>query len=215
MIQTSSKNTIKKSSKSNIKKETKKYNGGYNIQIDGGGLGTWFRHLKMMREYNSVIKKVNKANRKLEKFKPQLSDLRKQYDLYNKRVEQDINEFFQGDRLLSIYDFQLDEIKKDPSKKPFETSIKSNIFKIKGRLSNLEKKLTVNFHKSDKKTMTDLLNTAKKLLPKLNKFDKEYQRLIDFTNKYESEIQEIEEIDILSSENTTDSPKGGKSAESI
>ena len=63
--------------------------------------------------------------------------------------------------------------------------------------------------------MIDLLNTAKKLLPKLNKFDKEYQRLIDFTNKYESEIQEIEEIDILSSENTTDSPKGGKSAESI
>ena len=119
------------------KKETKKQNGGYDrydIQIDGGGLGTWIRHFKMMRQYNSVIKKVNKANRKLEKFIKPLNDLKKQYELYNNRVEQEINEFFQGDRLLMIYDFQLDEIKKDPSKKPFEASIKSNISKIKGRL---------------------------------------------------------------------------------
>ena len=206
-----------KSSKSS-KKETKKQNGGYDrydIQIDGGGLGTWIRHFKMMRQYNSVIKKVNKANRKLEKFEKPLNDLRKQYELYNNRVEQEMNEFFQGDRLLMIYDFQLDEIQKDPSKKPFEASIKSNISKIKGRLSNLEKKLIVNFHKSDKKTATDLLNTAQKLLPKLNKYDKEYKRLIDFTNKYDNEIQEIEEIDVLSSENTSDGSKGGKSAESI
>ena len=91
-----SRKTIKKNSKisessKSSKKETKKQNGGYdryNIQIDGGGLGTWIRHFKMMREYNSVIKKVNKANRKLEKFEKPLNDLRKQYELYNNRVEQ-------------------------------------------------------------------------------------------------------------------------------
>lgn len=163
----------------------------------GGGVIDWVRHKIMMYEFDKVMNSMRKANNKLKKYEAPLKDFNKRYEYYDKEIVNFLNEYFSGLRLLQLFEFQLKDIKNDPSKKLHEANVNANIVKIKLKLAKLErdyKLQTVN----DVNDMKSLLKWGKKIEPKLQKYQEKRSKLDAFTKKYEKTLEEGRRFDITS-----------------
>jgi hypothetical protein len=165
--------------------------------LEGGGVIDWVRHKIMMYEFDKVMNSMRKANNKLKKYEAPLKDFNKRYEYYDKEIVNFLNEYFSGLRLLQLFEFQLKDIKNDPSKKLHEANVNANIVKIKLKLAKLErdyKLQTVN----DVNDMKSLLKWGKKIEPKLQKYQEKRSKLDAFTKKYEKTLEEGRRFDITS-----------------
>lgn len=186
-----------------------KNNGGGNIEIienddfeqEGGGIS----HNLMMYRFKSILKKVDKTKKNLEKTKGITKTYLGEYKSADSSVIKAINTMYIAQRALSIYEGQLAEYQGDKKKQIFISNAKENI-------NMLNRKNKLNKSQYEKRTNT-IKNTTqpkfKKYLKILDKrykeFNKALDKLVKFKSKYDIELikERYEATRDISVEDTT------------
>ena len=106
------------------------------INQDGSGLFDFAKHKYMMIKFNSNIKKIDKQNRKLERYKAETDTVFADFQLQDTRKVKQLTEMFELQRILIVYKLKLEEEEDDPKNKKqvFIQNTKNNIALLSRKL---------------------------------------------------------------------------------
>lgn len=195
----STKRTKKKnqfSSYKNYQKLTKKYRSAILVNLQGGSLfSNFMKFHRIMGKFKKLSARVDKSSANLKKDKVTIDTWMGKYQKLDEDVAEGNNQLIEAIQRMKIHEIEREKISRDPERQHellnYDSKIKNMMQKI-----NVEENKLENSQKEDiKKFRNKYSNRDKKILKKINKFEKDFQDLTNFYGKHSEIINMKSEID--------------------